>query len=81
MFMSSLTRSGQLLNLNWEKLPESVMYDSVLGTVQQLSNVILVDYTATEDIHLEGLRHIGTFIVKIGKPKPLLSFHITSPKI
>lgn len=45
--------------MNWEKFPESVFYDSVLETVRDLDNIILVDYTATEDIHLDGLREKG----------------------
>ena len=44
-------RYGQLLNLYWEKTPESVFYKAVESTVEDFSDdgVTLVDFTSTED--------------------------------
>ena len=43
-----------MLNLFWEKLPESVFYDALCQTMLTL-DYELTDYTATEDVNMRGI--------------------------
>jgi len=49
-------RVGQILNLYWEKTPESVLYVSVRQAIDELDSVELRDYTATEDVFVGSFR-------------------------
>ena len=51
-FVLSLCRIGQILNLYWEKTPESVFYSAVEKTIATLKDLKLIDYMATEDLFI-----------------------------
>ncbi|XP_074658745.1 uncharacterized protein LOC141911654 isoform X2 [Tubulanus polymorphus] len=48
-------RLGQLLNLFWEKTPEGVFQAAIDATMGELTEVELVSYTATENIHWQAI--------------------------
>ena len=48
-------RTGQLLNLYWEKTPECVFYAAVERAVGELGGLTLVDYCATEDLFVADI--------------------------
>ncbi|CAH1772832.1 unnamed protein product, partial [Owenia fusiformis] len=50
-------RTGQMLNLLWEKTPEGAFMDSVINTVKEIQGLTLIDYTATENINMAKLRN------------------------
>ncbi|ESO02931.1 hypothetical protein HELRODRAFT_192162 [Helobdella robusta] len=45
-------RTGQVLNLFWEKTPEYVLNKAVEVCMERMTDVQLVDFVATEDLHM-----------------------------
>ena len=58
---NGLYRLGQILNLYWEKTPESVFYCAVQNAVASMDDIFLVDYTSTEDLLTPALDGTFTF--------------------
>ncbi|XP_074651704.1 uncharacterized protein LOC141906355 [Tubulanus polymorphus] len=48
-------RAGDLLNVLWEKVPETVFQSAIEGAIDELSDVELVNYTATENTHWQAI--------------------------
>lgn len=53
-------RIGQMLNVSWEKTPESVFYSTLVKTLAKLQQYTLEDYTATESLNLEAYSEYNT---------------------
>ena len=50
--MTTCFRIGQTLSVAWEKTPENLLYDAVMAASAQLKGSHLVEFTATEDVHV-----------------------------
>ena len=61
MTITTINRLGQTLNVYWEKTPEKVLYEVVVHTVDSFGDVIVTDFTATEDVNLQDLNESGEY--------------------
>jgi len=58
VYVYTMYRLSQTLNVSWEKTPESVLYASVQAAIDSIDDLRLIDFTSTENIclsHLPGI--------------------------
>ena len=48
-------RTGQILNVAFDRTPEKVFYDALAQTAETWEGMDLISYTATESMHLDRI--------------------------
>ena len=54
------------MNIAFDRTPEKIFFDALALTMEDWKDVEVVNYTATESMHLEAIA--GTYHKKIGAP-------------
>ena len=49
------SRTGQILNIAFDRTPEKMLFDAIEETSQRCSGLQVVNYTSTESMHLEKI--------------------------
>ena len=51
----SLYRTGQILNVAFDRTPEKAIYEAITNAAESWLGITVVNYTSTESFHMEDI--------------------------